>query len=140
MYLLLEMGIDIKREGWLLNLNNSVYGIKKASENWFYLLKTGLEIRGYHISQADPCVFYRKDTDILTYVYYCVIVFHKQETITLLVESIHNVPEEYALTGEGDISSWLGVNIKNNSDGKLESSQLHLVQPCRTYSVHEPQV
>ena len=45
-------------------------------------LKNGLERRGYHQSQVDPCVFYRKDSVILTYIHYCVIVSHKQETIT----------------------------------------------------------
>ena len=32
------------------------------------------------------------------------------------------------LTDEGDISNYLGFNIKKNSDGKFELSQSHLVE------------
>ena len=58
-----------------------MYGLKQASSNRFDHLKTGLERMGYHQSQVDPCVFYIKDSVILTYVDDCVTVSHKQETI-----------------------------------------------------------
>ena len=45
-----------------------LYGINQESENWFDLLKTGLERRVYHQYQIDPCVFYRNNSIILTYV------------------------------------------------------------------------
>ena len=32
----------------------------QESENWFDLLKTSIERRGYHQSQDDPCVFYKR--------------------------------------------------------------------------------
>ena len=51
--------------------------------------KTGLERREYYQDQVDPCVFYRKNLVILTYVD-CVIVSHKQEKITSLIESLNN--------------------------------------------------
>ena len=41
------------------------------------LIKTGLENRGYHQYQVEPCVFYRKDSFILTYVDNFIIVLHK---------------------------------------------------------------
>ena len=56
---------------------------------------------------------------ILTYVYACVIVWPKQDTIVLLVESLKNGPKNYVLIYEGDISNYLGVNIKKNSDGRF---------------------
>ena len=69
------------RVEWVIKSNKSLYGLNQASENWFDLIKNGLERRGYHQSQVYPCVFYRKDSVILTYVDYCVIVSHKEETI-----------------------------------------------------------
>ena len=42
---------------------------------WAY--KTGPERRSYHQSQVDPCVFYIKESVILTYVDDCVILSHK---------------------------------------------------------------
>ena len=60
--------------------------------------------------------FCRKDSVVWTYVDDCVILSHKQDTITSLIESLNNSPEIYALTNEGDISNYIGVNINKNSD------------------------
>ena len=67
--------------------------MKQASGNLFYLLKTGLERRGYNKSQFYPCVSERKEYVILAYVDDCVIVSHKQEKITSLIELLKNGPE-----------------------------------------------
>ena len=80
------MGFDGNRGEWVLKLNKSLYGLNQASEDWFDLIKTGIERRGYHQSQFYPSVFYIKYSVILTYVDDCVIVSHKQETITSLIE------------------------------------------------------
>ena len=66
--------------------------------------KKNLESRVYHQYLVDPYVFYRKYSGILTYVYDCVIVLHKQDTTTSLIKSINNGPENYVLTYEGNIS------------------------------------
>ena len=56
------------------------------------------------------------------------IVSHKQEKITLLIESLINGPKKYVFTDEVYISNYLAVNIKKKPDGIFESSQLHLVK------------
>ena len=48
MEILLEMVVDGNRGHLVLNLNKSLYGLNQASANWFDILKTGLESRGYH--------------------------------------------------------------------------------------------
>ena len=65
-------------------------------------------------------MFYIKDSFILTCYDYCVIVSYKQDTFISLLESLNNGPENYVLTDEGDISNYLGVNIKKNSDRRFE--------------------
>ena len=61
------------------------------------------------------------------YVDDCMIVSHKKETNTSLIESLYNFSKNYVLTDEGDISNYFGVNIKINSDGTFKLSLLHLV-------------
>ena len=99
----LGMSVDGNRVEWVLNLNKSLYGLKHASANWFDLQNNVLGMRGYHQYQVYPRVIYIKDSFILTYVDDCVIVSHKQEIITSLIESLKNGPENYVLTDEGDI-------------------------------------
>ena len=60
MEITLGMGVDGNRGEWVLKLNKSLYRLKKESTNWFDLLKTDLERRGYHQYKVYPCVFYRK--------------------------------------------------------------------------------
>ena len=100
----------------------------QARANCFDCLKNGLKMRRYYQSQVDPNVFYRKESVILTYIDDCVIVSQKQETTTSLIESLNNGPENNLLTDEGDISNYLGFNIKKNSFGTFELSELHLVE------------
>ena len=45
-----------------------------------------------------------------------------------LIGSLNNGPEIYALTDEGNISYYLGFNIKKKSDGTFEVSLSHLVE------------
>ena len=85
-------------------------------------------MRGWHQYKFDPCVFYKNESVILTYVGGCVTVSYTKGTITKLIESLNNGPENYALTDEGDISNYLGVNIKKNPDGTFELLQSHLVE------------
>ena len=45
-----------------------------------------------------------------------------------LIESLNNGTENYVLKDDGDISIYLDVNTKKNSDGTFELSQSHLVE------------
>ena len=69
-------------------------------------------MREYHEYQNKPYLFHRKDSVILTYFDDCVILSHKQETTTSLIESLNNSPEKYVLKNEGYISNIIGVYIK----------------------------
>ena len=76
------MVVDGNIVQWVLKLNKSLYGLKQESKYWFNPLKTGLDSRGFHQYHVDPCSFYIKDSSIKTYVYDCVIISQKQDTIT----------------------------------------------------------
>ena len=106
------MGPKVKQ----INLWNQASNWKLV---WSYK-KNDPERRGYHKFQVEPCIFYRKDSVILTYVNDCVIVSHKKETIISFIEILKNGPENYVLADEGDISNYLGFNTKKNSYGTLK--------------------
>ena len=62
-----DLGPDSRK--YVIKLNKSLYGLKQAIHNWFELLKSSLEARGYdHQSATDPCVFIGKHSIVLVYV------------------------------------------------------------------------
>ena len=64
------------RKEYVLKLKKNLYGLKDAAHNWFQMLSKGLtgSKLGFKPSEVDPCVFYRKDAIILTYVDDCLIL------------------------------------------------------------------
>ena len=70
----LVIAVDENRREWILKLKKSVFGMNQASEDWFDILKYGLERMSFHQYQAYRCIFYKKESVILTYVDGCVIV------------------------------------------------------------------
>ena len=95
---------------------------------FFWSSETGLERSDYCQSQVYICVFSEKLTYFNLYVDDYVIVSHKQEAITSLIESLNNVTVKYFLIDKRDISNYLGVNIKKISYGTFKLSQSHLVE------------
>ena len=75
----LPAGMDIAGHGkdsskYLLKLIRSLYGLKQASMNWHFKLKTVFEDRGFVGSLSDPCVFISKKMIILVYVDDCILI------------------------------------------------------------------
>ena len=98
------MGVYGNRGKCVLKFNRTLYGIKKASANWFEILETGIERRSYNKSHVESCVFYIYDSVILTNIENCVISLHKQEIITSLIDFLKNGSEVYSLIDKGEIS------------------------------------
>ena len=116
------MVVDGNRVELVLNLKYIYLWTQSIKCKLVWSSKTGLERRAYHQFQFDPCVFYRKYSVILTCVDDCVIVSYKKDTITSLIGSLSNGPEDYVLKYEVDVSNYLGFNIKNNSVETFELS------------------
>ena len=80
-------------------------------------------------SEIDPCVFYRKNAIILTYVDDC-IIFSKNlsviENIVNVLKEDFDVELEDAIDG-GDVSRFLGVDIVRNNDKSFELRQPYLI-------------
>ena len=110
--------------GYVLKLKKSLYGMKQASLNWFEKLKQGLTDRGFSPSAIDPCLYLKFNMILLTYVNDCIIFSLSMESIDHLVQSMHDGPENFKLTDEGDVNKFLGIEIT-----KLDSSSFELAQP-----------
>ena len=129
----MELPVGFDHEGskgkYVIKLNKSLYGLKQAAHNWFQLLKSGLEARGYEQqSETDQCVFLGKNSIVLVYVDDCIIFSKKGSGIAnKLISSLKDGHENFKFTDEGDISTYLGVDVKRHKDGKIELTQSHLI-------------
>ena len=86
---------------FILKMEKSLYGLKKASTNWYDMLKKDLEDRQFCKSAADPsCVFIKKDMIVLVYVDDCILISTKELIINDFIKSLSNGPENFIFTDE----------------------------------------
>jgi hypothetical protein len=105
-------------------IKKSLYGLKQASLNWFEKLKQGLMDRGFCSLEIDPCLYLKANMILLMHVDDCIIFSPSMESIDRLVQLMHNGPENFKLTNEGDVNKFLGIKIT-----KINSSSFELSQP-----------
>jgi hypothetical protein len=77
----------------VLKLDKNLYGLKNAAHNWFQMLSNGLQHDklGFKSSEIDPCVFFRKDAIILTWVDDCIIFSKDKSIITDIVNILKKI-------------------------------------------------
>ncbi len=114
---------DAYRRKYVIKLKKNLYGLKQAGFNWFEHLSKGLKNRGFSKSNIDPCIFYRGDAIIITYVDDCIVLYRNKSVFDELVDSLLNGPEKFDLTDEGDINMYLGVEIEMHNKGESKDDQ-----------------
>jgi hypothetical protein len=107
-------------------LKRNLYGCKQAARNWFKHLTAGLLKEGFKQSKTDCCLFLRNDCILVIYVDDCLIFSKSDDVINNLIKVLST---SFILQDEGDVSAFLGVQIKQDSINKtLELSQPGLIQ------------
>ena len=119
----LHAGMDLAGHGkdsskYLLKLKRSLYGLKQASMNWHCKLKTTFEDRGFMESLSDLCVFISKEMIILVYVDDCIIISKEALVIQKFISSLKSGIGDFIFTEEGNMNSYLGVDISSFTDKK----------------------
>ena len=119
----LPIGFDVKDDpsgAYVLRFKKNLYGLKQAAKNWFDMLSDGLIARDFVSSTTDPCVYYRHNAIILVYTDDCIIFAKEQQTIDDIIKSLHDGPENYDFTNDGDLKQYLGVDIIRKLPGEFE--------------------
>jgi len=96
-------------------LLKSLYGLKQAGRKWYDTLVRTLADLGFHVSDADPGVFYAHDRDDITmlasHVDDCVITGTSKELITDYKQRLDAI---FSLTDLGGIHWLLGIKIMHD--------------------------
>ena len=91
MYLPICFQVDGETEAdsdrhYILKLNESLYGLKQASFNWYEKLKKGLMDWGFEPSQINSCLYLKKVMTVITYVDDYIIVGDSIQDINNFIE------------------------------------------------------
>jgi hypothetical protein len=62
-FLSIPQGVPVDKKKYCLKLNKAIYGLKQAPLAWYNRLSLWLTSVGFKSSIADPCVFYRLDSN-----------------------------------------------------------------------------
>jgi len=121
-----RMGISKPfKEGHVLKLKRSLYGMVQSPRNFFRHLKGNLLSCGFSQSDHDPCLFISEKVICLVYVDDCLFFAKDQQDIDTAIQKIKNTGMD--LNVEDDVAGFLGVLINRNDDGTITLSQTGLI-------------
>jgi hypothetical protein len=125
-YLWFPAGFEHKNDKWALKLKRNLYGLVKASRNWFLKLSAIYERLGFKQSKYDPCLFLRKDIIIVLYTEDCLIYARDTKYIDSFVKTLR---DNYKLTLNDPypIDDFLGIHFSHQDNGELHMSQTGLI-------------
>ena len=126
-YLKTPQGIELNSSNGesVLKLERNLYGLKDAGRTWFEHLTQGLEAMGFAPTVGDPCVYTRGTNTIVLYVDDCIIISRTKEEAEQLFKQIEQ--QGFAMTDEGTMEQYLGMQIEKNNNGSFTISQPFLI-------------
>ena len=108
----------------VLKLNKSLYGLKQAPLKWYEKLRDSLLERGFKQSKQDPCLFLMKNLVAVVWVDDVLFFSRNDKKIDEMISSLR---EDFELTEEGTVESFLGLTIIHHEDGSIEFLQTGLI-------------
>ena len=115
----------------VLKLLKSLYGLKQAPRTFYQKLKTGLEERGFTMSEHDACLFMKKDIICVVYVDDTILCGPNAEDIEREIKSLGVSDDEhrhsFQLRDEGEVGDFLGIRIAKGKEGEFTLTQTGLI-------------
>ena len=103
---------------YVCKLDKALYGLKQAPRTWYSRLSMQLKYLGFFASKADTSLFiYNKANTIIFVLIYVddIIVASSSQNATDAL--LHDLSSEFALKDIGDLSFFLGIEVKKVQDG-----------------------
>jgi hypothetical protein len=122
-------GIEVDEQGseeFALKIRKNIYGQKQAGRIWNKHLVSKLLSVGFKQSMIDKCVFYKGKSLYVLYTDDSILAGPDEDKLNTIVEEMKS--NGLDLTVDGDISDFLGVNIRKDEDGTVHLTQPHLIE------------
>ncbi|KAI2512019.1 hypothetical protein MHU86_2307 [Fragilaria crotonensis] len=131
LYMKIPAGIDLEDgtnpNDYVLEIHRNIYGQKQAGRVWNkFLVRKLIDELGFKQSKVDECVFYRGSTMYVLYTDDSLLAGPNKQEIDDIIEELRT-KAKLAITVEGDLADFLGVNIERRIDGTIHLSQPHLI-------------
>ena len=118
---------DSDPRDYVLKLHRNIYGQKQAGRVWNqFLVRKLVKELGFRQSSVDECAFYRGKTLYVLYTDDSLLAGPDKDEIDRVIEELQT-KAKLAITVEGDLADFLGVNIDRQSDGTIHLTQPHLI-------------
>ena len=125
----MELPRCFEKEGYVVRLKRSLYGLVQSPLNFFNHLRDGLVARNWTPSDHDPCVFYKDGLVCLVYVDDCLFFGKNMKSIDKEIEYLKQAkPTKLYLEEENNVAGFLGILLQRKDDGTLELLQEGLIK------------
>ena len=108
----------IQKPSYVCKLDKALYGLKHAPRAWYSRLSSQLRCLGFVASKADTSLFiYNKANTVIFVLIYVddIIVASSSQNATNAL--LRDLSSEFALKDLGDLSFFLGIEVKKVQDG-----------------------
>ena len=115
-----------------LKIHKSLYGSRLAPKIWATSLAAALTGPTMKLTQSsiDRCLFHKPGLIFIHFVDDAQLIYEKEEDCALFLEQLANAGFDFG--EEGEVSGYLGVDIKTQSDGSRHLSQTGIIDSILT--------
>lgn len=128
---------DFQHPDWVYVLDKALYGLKQAPRAWYDRLAEFLMKHGYERGKVDNTLFMRRTKNhlLVVQVYVDDIVFGSTSE-TLVKEFQKLMESEFEMSMMGELTFFLGLQIKQEEDGTKVHQQKYLEDVLRKYDMN----
>ena len=106
-------GIAVCEEGKVLKLLKGLYGLKQAPRLWYDKWNEVMNLIGFEILRADPCVYRRNDVTVLLYVDDIIITAPRKSVTDELKASLN---KHFDVQELGTLNYFLGITFSQTDE------------------------
>lgn len=122
------------REGNMLKLQKSIYGLKKSPKYWNDKLNHFFIEEGFSRSQSDMCLYTKDGTYILVYVD-DILIFSSSETDIVDVKS--KLKKEFKMKDLNEVSKFLGMEIIQKQNQIVINQSQYMENLLKKYNMQD---
>ncbi|KAA0039208.1 gag-pol polyprotein [Cucumis melo var. makuwa] len=121
-----------------MDLNKALYGLKQAPRAWYERLMIYLSCKGYSSGEANKTLFIHRTTNqlIVAQIYVNDIIFggSPQDLVTNFIDIMK---PEFEMSMVGELSCFLGLQIKQKSEGIFTSQEKYAKNIIKKFGLEQ---